>query len=308
MSRLDRALLVCPTLNPGDMFEDWLNAFNSQKQKPGAALIIDSASNDGSIEDAKKYGFRIQEIDRNQFSHGGTRQKVVTENEGYEYLIFLTQDAVLSDSGALSKLLSAFEDPEVAAVCGRQLPRKDAGPVEAHARLYNYPATTDIRSIKDAGRLGLKAAFLSNSFAAYRRDTLMRAGGFPKDVIFGEDMYAAANLLLAGYKVAYAAEACVYHSHNYTLLQEFERYFDMGVFHARDPWIRREFGEADGEGLKFVVSELKFLSRHAFWRIPESLLRTVLKYIGFRLGMMEKHIPLKIKKKISMNSSYFKAE
>ena len=308
MSRLDRSLLVCPTLNPGEAFKDWLDAFNIQGQKPAAALILDSVSDDGSIEDAKKHGFRIQKIDRKQFSHGGTRQKAVDENEGYEFLIFLTQDAILSDSRALSALLSAFEDPEVAAVCGRQLPRKNAKPVEAHARLYSYPATGGIRSIKDAATLGIKAAFLSNSFAAYRRDALMRAGGFPKDVIFGEDMYVAAKLLLAGYKVAYAAEACVYHSHNYTLLHEFERYFDMGVFHARDPWIRREFGEAEGEGLKFVVSELKFLSRHAFWRIPESILRTVLKYIGFRLGLAENRIPLKLKKKISMNPGYFKLE
>lgn len=306
MSRLDRTLLVCPTLNPGSAFKDWLDAFDMQDEKPAEALIIDSASNDGSVEGATNYGFRIQEIDRKQFSHGGTRQKVVDENEGYEFLIFLTQDAVLADGRALSELLSAFDDPEVAAACGRQLPRRDAGPMEAHARLYNYPVSGEIRSIKDAEKLGIKAAFLSNSFAAYRREALIRVGGFPENVIFGEDMYVAAKLLLAGYKVAYVADACVYHSHSYTLLQEFKRYFDMGVFHAREPWIRQEFGGAEGEGLKFVVSELRYLSRRAFWRIPESVVRTVTRYAGFRLGLLERRISLKIKKKLSMNPAYFK--
>ncbi len=40
------------------------------------------------------------------------------------------------------------------------------------------------------------------------------------------------------------------------LVQEMKRYFDMGVFHASEPWIRQELGGAEGEGLKFVVSEV----------------------------------------------------
>ena len=80
-------------------------------------------------------------------------------------------------------------------------------------------------------------AFISNSFAAYRVSVLKEVGGFPDDVIFGEDMFVATKMLKAGYKIAYAAGACVYHSHDYSLWQEMKRYFDMGVFHAREPWI-----------------------------------------------------------------------
>lgn len=305
MSRLERTLLVCPTLNPGDLFEDWLKAFNSQTEKPAAALIIDSASDDGSVEKAKKSGFIINVIDREQFSHGGTRQKAVDDNEEFDYIIFLTQDALLYNSQALCILLSAFDDPDVAAVCGRQLPREKSGPIEAHARLYSYPITSNVRSIKDAENLGIKAAFLSNSFAAYRRDALLHVSGFPDDVIFGEDMYAAAKLLKAGYKIAYAADACVYHSHNYSFLQEFKRYFDMGVFHARESWIRQEFGGAEGEGMKYVISELKYLLKHAFWRIPEVMLRTLFRYTGFRLGLMEKRLPFWLKKRLAMNKGFF---
>jgi rhamnosyltransferase len=154
--------------------------------------------------------------------------------------------------------------------------------------------------------MGLRVAFLSNSFAAYRLSALDAVGGFPSDVIFGEDMYVAARLIQAGYKIAYAAEAAVYHSHPYTLQQEFRRYFDMGVLHARESWIRNELGSAEGEGLRFVKSELRYLSQHAFWRIPEALLRTLLKYLGFRLGLMEEHIPNRLKRRFGMNKGYFK--
>jgi rhamnosyltransferase len=133
-------------------------------------------------------------------------------------------------------------------------------------------------------------------------------GYFPADVIFGEDMYAAARLLQKGYTIAYAADACVYHSHDYTIMQEFKRYFDMGVFHSREPWIINELGKAEGEGVNFVISELRYLLRHAFWRIPEALLRSVLKYAAFRLGLIEAHIPLGIKRKLSMNPGYFKTQ
>ena len=306
MSRLNRALLVCPTLNPGDLFEDWLKAFNSQKEKPAAALIIDSASDDGSVDRAINSGFIINVIDRDQFSHGGTRQKAVDDNEGFDYIIFLTQDALLYDSSALSDLMSAFDDSDVAAVCGRQLPREKAGAIEAHARLYSYPVTSNIRSIKDAERLGIKAAFLSNSFAAYRISALKEVGGFPKKVIFGEDMYVAAKLLKAGYKITYAANACVYHSHDYSLWQEMRRYFDMGVFHAREQWIRQSLGGAEGEGLKFVISEEKYLLKHAFWQVPEGLLRTILRYTGFRLGLMEGRLPSWLNVRLAMNKGFFK--
>ena len=84
--------------------------------------------------------------------------------------------------------------------------------------------------------IGIKAAFLSNSFAAYRRSALESVGGFPSDTIFGEDTFAAAKMLLNGWKIAYSAEATVYHSHNLTFIEEFRRYFDIGVFHSREKW------------------------------------------------------------------------
>lgn len=60
------------------------------------------------------------------------------------------------------------------------------------------------------------------------------------------------------------------------------------------PRLRGEFGAVEGEGLKFVVSEIKYLLRRAFWRILEGTLRSILRYLGFRLGRAERLIPLKI--------------
>lgn len=308
MKLTDSALLVCPTLNPGDAFDEWVIACNRQSVKPLHVLVIDSSSVDDTVQKAQSANFEVKVIGQGEFNHGATRNYAWQKYDEYEFVVYLTQDAVLAGSETIKNILKPFEDEAIAAVCGRQLPRPGAGAIESHARLFNYPDKSRVTLFDDAKRLGLKTAFLSNSFASYRMSALKEVGGFPQNVIFGEDMYISAKLLLAGYKVAYAADACVYHSHDYTLIEEFGRYFDMGVFHAREPWIRRQFGTAENEGMKFVASEMRYLSRHAFWLIPEALLRTVLKYAGFRLGRLDRRIPLKIQRKMSMNAGYFKTE
>jgi len=50
---------------------------------------------------------------------------------------------------------------------------------------------------------GIKTAFLSNSFSAYRKKALQEIGWFKDNLILGEDTYAGAKLLLKGYKIAY---------------------------------------------------------------------------------------------------------
>jgi rhamnosyltransferase len=308
MSVIPHVLLVCPTLNPGAAFDDWVKAFKMQKDLPEKVSIIDSGSGDQTVAIAKKEGFEVIGIDKRDFNHGGTRQYAIEKNPGYDFVIFLTQDAALTTSDSITRIIQAFTDPNIAAVCGRQLPRSGARAIEAHARLFNYPSNSFVRTLSDKQHYGVKAAFLSNSFAAYRVSALRQVGGFPNNVIFGEDMYVAAKLLMAGFGLAYEANASVYHSHDYTLLQETRRYFDMGVFHSRESWIRDEFGTAEQEGVKFVISELNYLLTHAVWRVPEAVLRTFFRYAGFRMGSLEKHIPLKMKRKISLNPGYFKTE
>lgn len=105
-------------------------------------------------------------------------------------------------------------------------------------------------------------------------------------------MYVAAKFLNAGYKIAYAANAFVYHFYNYSVLLDFRRYLDIGVFHAHESWIRQELATAESEVLKFVKSELKYLARHSFWHMPESGLRIICRYIGYRMGLADRYISL----------------
>jgi rhamnosyltransferase len=105
------------------------------------------------------------------------------------------------------------------------------------------------------------------------------------------------------------SEACVYHSHNYTLWDEFRRYFDTGVFHKEEKWILQEFGSAQGEGYRFVRSELS-MAMKAPWRKAMVLLleisaRTFLKYLGYQTGKQHAFLPLLIKRKLGFFKPYW---
>ncbi len=298
--------LVLPTLNAGPDFVFWLVAMREQTVRPDHLLLVDSSSTDDTISLAREFGFQIKTIRREEFSHGGTRQACVEHLEDHDIILFLTQDARLAAPDAIEKLLGWFDDPKVGAAYGRQLPRQSAGPIEAHARLFNYPRETRVKSAEDIPELGLKTSFISNSFAAYRRSALVAVGGFPRHTIQNEDTHAASRMILAGWKVAYVAEAAVYHSHPFTWRAEFRRYFDIGVFHARDAWIRKDFGQAGGEGGRFVHSELDYLRRERPSAIPSAIIRTALKLLGYKLGNYEHLLPGGLKRLLSANPRYWR--
>jgi len=297
--------LIVPTRNAGSQWQIWLDALKFQSVTPSDIVMVDSSSEDNTVSDAKTAGINVHIIDKCKFNHGGTRNQAVSLACECDVLVFLTQDAIFNSPLGLYNLLSGFSDPDVAAVCGRQLPHHDANPLATHARLFNYPNESRIKSAADIPELGLKVAFMSNSFAAYRRNVFEKLGGFPENTILAEDMYMASKMILAGYKVAYCAEATVRHSHNYTPWEEFRRYFDTGVFHACEPWIQQKLGGASGEGLRFVKSELGYLWKHAPLWIPRALLTTACKLLGYKLGKSYKKIPQSWRPFFSMYKSYW---
>jgi rhamnosyltransferase len=240
------------------------------------------------------------------FDHGATRQMAVDQLTDADIVVFMTQDAVLADGQALEKLVGCLDDSAVAVVYGRQLPRPGAGAIERHARLFNYPEVSQVHTLLDAQRLGIKAAFCSNAFAAWRRSALLEVGGFPSPVILGEDMLTAARLLQAGYRIGYCADACVVHSHALTIGQEARRYFDTGVMHADNPWLGKAFGSVSGEGMRFVRSEIQYLWTHgAPLRVPEALVRDAAKLVAYRLGRSYRRLPGRWCRRMSMNSAYW---
>ncbi len=296
--------VIVPTLNAAATWTEFVSPLKACVP-PHNVLIIDSSSNDGTADLAQKEGFRVVTISRSEFNHGATRQMALNLLPDATILVYLTQDAILASQDTIDTLLHSFLDPFVGAAYGRQLPRKNAGPIEAHARFFNYPDTSRVRDIDSCKEIGIKAMFLSNSFAAYRRSALNSVGGFPNDVILGEDTIVAGRLLLNSWKIAYVADACVYHSHNYTYWEEFKRYFDIGVLHARETALFSKFGRSSKEGYRFIKSEFSYLWPTYFPQIPAAIFRNFLKQIAYKFGSIERHLGNSLKRRLSMHHTFW---
>lgn len=300
-----KAYIAIPVYNGGNIWSQAAEKIREYIPEGTLVQVVDSGSKDESVLIADKYGFNILRIKSSEFNHGGTRNLLVDLHKNdYDIAIFLTQDAI-PEPGFFEKIIQIFTDLSVSCAYGRQLPHIDANPISKHARYFNYPKESYIASNADISMLGLKTVFVSNSFCAYRISTFIELGGFPDNTILSEDMYFAAKSIIAGYNVAYVSDAIVRHSHNYSVLDEFKRYFDIGVFHASEAWIRKDFGGAGGEGKKFLLSEFKYLAKTKPSYLPVAGIHNFAKILGYKLGQNYKKMPISFVKKFSMHRRFW---
>lgn len=296
--------VIIPTYNGGRLFVRVLKALRNQTVS-FELIIVDSGSTDGTAERARKEADIFLSIDAKDFDHGGTRTLAAKKANG-EILVFLTQDALLMNDTAVETLVKCLEDPQTGAVFGKQLPYENTSLFGKHLRHFNYPDASYVRSIEDKRKYGIKTAFFSDSFSAYKKEVLEEVGYFKNGLIVGEDMHIAAKILCEGYRIAYCASAAVYHSHSYSALQEFKRYFDTGVFHTNERWLLETFGKAEGEGKRYVKSELNYLLKHrAFGNIPAFFIRNLMKYAGYKLGRHYRLLPSFIVSACSMHTAWW---
>lgn len=296
--------VIIPTYNAEKYLKELLDRLKVQTVL-FELIIIDSSSTDHTLSIAREYTDNIIIIPQIEFDHGGTRTKAAKAASG-DFIVFLTQDALPYDNQSIEEILKTFEDTKVGAAYGKQLAYEDTSLFGKHLRQFNYTDTSYVRTISDKKQYGIKTAFLSDSFAAYRRSALEKANWFKDGLIVGEDNYAGAKILLQDFAIAYCTEAKVYHSHSYSIIEEFKRYFDIGVFHKREHWILTTFGKAEGEGGKYVKSEFKYLLKHhTYYRIPEFFIRNGMKYLGYKLGQKHESLPLTLIKSLSLHRSWW---
>jgi len=261
-----------------------LKALSLQSLRPQEIIVIDSSYGDSCIKVSKLFNVKTLKIFPEEFNHGLTRTLAAKKAQG-EILVFFTQDARPAHKRALENLLTPlFYDQRLAAVYGRQIAPSKEGILAFWHRFYNYPSRSKIISPDDISSLGLRAIFFSNSFAAYRKKTLQEIGYFPK-VPALEDQWAAAKLLLKGYKIGYIARAVVFHAHPFNLKKDFIRYYKCGLFYAQNPWLIKQFTHPHNEGWRYFKSALKwFLKRKKYHLLPPFFWHSLLRLLAFQCG------------------------
>ncbi|MGV6809810.1 MAG: glycosyltransferase family 2 protein [bacterium] len=306
--RSDVAVIVL-TRNAGTLWQSWIDAIKGQTITAGKYLVVDSSSEDDTARLAKQAGFDLITIPTELFDHGGTRQFAAQLCPDAKYLVYLTQDAILKQRDSLAKMLAAFnKNKKVAQVYGRHIPRAGADFLEKYARQFTYPADSEMRDYRDVKKRGFKAAFSSDVYAAYRAEALRSIGGFPKKILVSEDSYVSARLLQANWKIYYCAESKVEHSHDYSLWQIFQRYFDIGVFHCNEQALFKKIGKPDSEGLRFLISQLHYVIKNRLVLLPKAVLQIIIKYIAFKIGRYYRFLPRYLWQKISAQKAYWQPQ
>ena len=320
-----RVDIIIPTYKPDDTFCLLLQKLQEQTFVIHELILVNTeealwneAVRKYPIEQIRKelpFSSRIFHMTRENFDHGGARNMGAGYSEA-DILIFMTQDAVPADERLVEHLVHALTSGAhgpgtpakgaVAVAYARQLPREDCGIIERYTRQFNYPEEGCVKSREDIPRLGIKTFFCSDVCAAYRRDLFEQLGGFESPVIFNEDMFFAAHAVQEGYKVAYAADAEVVHSHNYSVKQQFHRNFDLAVSQTAHPEIFEQVS-SEAEGMRLVKNTMGYLCKiHKPYLIWKLGWQCVGRYAGYFLGKRYQKLGRRQILKCTMSPYYWK--
>lgn len=297
--------VIIPVYKPDDSFNDVLSKILNQTVQPDNILLLQTvdASEDEliSVNDEKVKVYPIQKRD---FDHGGTRRYGVSLSDA-DYVLLMTQDAVPQDDRLIENLLKSFDD-ETGVSYGRQLARAGADIVERMTREFNYPPQSIVKTKEDIERLGIKTFFCSDVCAMYKKSIYDELGGFVKKTIFNEDMIMASKIINAGYKVVYAADAQVIHSHSYTCRQQFSRNFDLGVSQCQYKEVFEGISsEKEGKGYAKKVL-LTLIKGGHFIKAFYFAMQCGFKLFGYKLGLRYDRMSLTMIYKCTMNKGYWK--
>ena len=298
--------VIIPAYRPGEGWKQMLRGLEGQTWPVHRLIVMNTGKENWKAAYEKTtIPMEVHHLTREEFDHGKTRDQAARMSRA-DYLLFMTQDALPEDCHLIEKLMEAMEqDEKIGAAYARQLPRKDCRLMEQYTRQFNYPEQSRVKTKVDIPTLGIKTFFCSDVCAAYRRDLFEELGGFESPVIFNEDMFFAANAIEHGYGVAYAAEAKVVHSHNYTMRQQFHRNFDLAVSQKQHPEIFEQVS-SEAEGMKLVKSTIAYLFKiRKPWLIFHFGTQCVGKYAGFWMGRHYEKLSRKQILKYTMNPGYW---
>lgn len=267
-------------------------------------LVVNSSSEDGTVDLAKKMGAETMIIPRSQFNHGSARE-IARKYLKTDIVVFMTPDAYPVDPHFLEPLLAPLMQQQASIAYARQIPHQGAGFFEAFPRQFNYPEKSHIRGLEDVKHYGAYTFFCSNTCAAYMNSALDEIGGVP-EVLFGEDTLSVAKLLNKGHKIAYVAESVVRHSHDYSLLQEFKRHFDIGLVRKEYQQLLCIQGADASRGRQYLQSMMRWVAvQHPSW-LPYAFMHIFSKWCGYRLGRLSLHAPNWFKQLFSSQDFYWK--
>lgn len=258
-------------------------------------VLIDSGSTDGTLPWLDRYSeeeprFRVHKQTPADFHHARTRNLGLDLVSG-EIIVLLAGDASPEREDWLASLIAPIlEDDKVAGCYGRQRPRPDADTPNRLRSLWNYKKTPILKDLHNPPMTAKERCYFSTVNCALHRERLGDLR-FDEEIPVNEDVSLSWRLLNAGWKLAYAPQASVIHSHNLSPSQLMRRYFDNAVTYRQigihQPGEKSIAGDAYGFG-RFVLRSLR---GRPVWEWAEMGLFLGAGALGILAGRLEPKLP-----------------
>ncbi len=199
-----RVTVIVPAYNEEGSLAETLRSLREQTLPPAEIIVVDDGSTDGTAAVARSFGATVLRPPANTGSKAGA-QTFALPSVRTELVIAVDADTTLAPDG-IERLVPAFADPAVAAVCGSVIPRRTRS-VWERGRFVEYLfAFTFYKRVQDIYGAPLIS---SGCFSMYRTDALRAVGGWPTRTL-AEDMDLTWTFYERGRKVRFIPGAVCY--------------------------------------------------------------------------------------------------
>ncbi len=205
-------------------------------------VLVDSGSTDGTVEIASDNGARITTIDKSEFTFGRSLNRGCDAAEG-EILVFISGHCVPVGTDWLAELIKPIRDGVAAYTYGRQVGNGESKFSECQLLKKYFPETSKIPQ---------QDFFVNNANSALTKSA-WNHHRFDETLTGLEDMDLGKRLMNVGYKVAYCANASVYHLHDESWRQIKRRYEREAIALQK---ILPEVHLSFGDFLRFFISSV----------------------------------------------------
>lgn len=281
MKKID---IVVPLYNAEKYIDALHKSFLMQdKVKINKIRYVLTESTDNTEKYLLQNKIEYKKIKRNEFYHSLTREKEAMDSNS-DIVVFVTQDVIIKDKLWLYNLIKDIGKNNIVATYSRQITKYNN--IEKYTREANYPSESKIVSKEDISKLGLKTFFFSDASSAIDTNIFKKLNGYDgKKLPISEDMYIAYKIINNDYKIKYCADSVVYHSHNFTLKEVYDRYKLTGKFFKENSYLDNYGTNKSGGGLaKYVLK--RAIEDKNFKVLLRFLPDMGARFIGMKVGKM----------------------
>ena len=193
--------IVIPTLNSAKTIRKTLESIKLLNYSNVELIVVDGKSDDGTLDIVKEYKnvYNLRIVIEERRGRGVAYNRGVLESKG-KYVAFLDSDATIATPGWISDAVKVMETDDKVAV--------------VFTKVYSPPDSTIMQKAIDTF---LCKGFTTANGAVYRRDAVLKVGGFNEKMNYLQEDELLHRLKKAGYTFYVNYSDYIYHYHRNSL-------------------------------------------------------------------------------------------